>query len=73
MDTDFFRAWCEAKRGRLSRIARALGLDRQYVHQWTRGIRPIPEDKMAALHREMLRDERTLDAKPVKQNRRASR
>lgn len=71
MDATTLRKWCDARRGRLSELAKALNLSRQFVWQWTRGDRPIPEDKLPLVRHEIARSER-LEAERKPRRRRAS-
>jgi DNA-binding transcriptional regulator YdaS (Cro superfamily) len=57
MDHSELRAWCDARRGRLSELARALGIDRQFVWQWAQGKRPIPAERLPVVRHEMRRTE----------------
>jgi len=58
MKAEDLRQWCDAKRGRLSYLARELGQHRQFVWQWTRGTRPIPPDLLPLVLHEIKRAER---------------
>lgn len=57
MDKTELRAWCDQRRGRLSEIARAIEVDRQFVWQWAMGRRPIPAERLPVLRHEMRRTE----------------
>lgn len=52
------RQWCDAKRGRLSLLARELGQHRQFIWQLAEGVRPIPDSLLPLLVHEMRRTER---------------
>lgn len=52
------RQWCDAKRGRLSLLARELGQHRQFIWQMAEGARPIPASLLPLMVHEMRRTER---------------
>lgn len=58
MEAEDLRKWCDARRGRLSELARALNVPRQFVWQWTRGERPVPEATLPLVRHEIARAER---------------
>lgn len=58
MSPEQLRAWCDAKRGRLSGLAHALGQHRQFVWQWAEGVRPIPPSMLPVVLHEIKRTER---------------
>lgn len=58
MKAEDLRQWCGARRGRLSALARELGQHRQFVWQWARGVRPIPDSLLPLVIHEMRRAER---------------
>lgn len=57
MDKETLRKWLDARRGRLSSLARAVELDRQFVWQWSRGVRPIPANTLPIVLHEMRKIE----------------
>lgn len=58
MTNSDLRKWCDAKRGRLSLLARELNCSRQFVWAMAEGKRPIPPDTVRLLAHEMRRAER---------------
>jgi hypothetical protein len=71
MEATQLRKWCDARRGRLSMLAKALNVPRQFVWQWTRGDRPIPEATLPLVLHEIKRAER-LEAEGKPRRRRAA-
>lgn len=58
MNASELRGWCDARRGRLSDLARALDVHRQFVWQWAEGKRPIPAETLPLVIHEIKRAER---------------
>jgi hypothetical protein len=59
MDPNALRKWLDARRGRLSNLARAVDKDRQFVWQWSRGVRPIPANLLPIVVHEMRKVEQS--------------